>query len=87
MLRKILLHNAGVVVLLNNIPLMYIINFALNGSILLFQSVKLISDRNPNYANCLKETLEKNEALWNELKTTVAVQGSKLIKEYRGIVS
>ncbi|VDO05060.1 unnamed protein product [Rodentolepis nana] len=51
-----------------------------------FQSVKLINERYPNYADSLKEILRKNEALWNELKTTVAIQGTKLIKEYRAII-
>ncbi|KAL5965403.1 Spectrin beta chain, partial [Taenia solium] len=52
----------------------------------IFQSAQLTIKENQTMSACLQEALDGTMELWNELNTTLAVQGGKLVKVYRAII-
>uniref|UniRef100_A0A5K3FD75 PH domain-containing protein n=2 Tax=Mesocestoides corti TaxID=53468 RepID=A0A5K3FD75_MESCO len=52
----------------------------------IFQSVQNTIIGNEGYVSNLQESLDRNMKLWNELNTTLTMQGSKLVEVYRAII-
>ncbi|KAL5106110.1 Spectrin beta chain erythrocytic [Taenia crassiceps] len=52
----------------------------------IFQNVKLTIEENQTSSANLREALDGNMKLWNELNTTVSVQGGRLVEVYRAII-
>ncbi|VDM26632.1 unnamed protein product [Hydatigera taeniaeformis] len=48
------------------------------------QTVQSTIEANPTSSARLQEALEWNVRLWNELNTTLSIQGEKLVEVYRG---